>query len=224
MTWNSSYGLCLHIAARESTNIPLNLLAQLATYLKQATDTYQKITPGTSHTLIEDQLSEALELPHGYRWELPTTIANVVSPPQLNPQHVINPPRSAVTLQDTTDIATHRPLLPPVTPCILDKLCKVNTAVYWFLHTHHKGNVWHTRACNTNFFYPWTHPFKWFIHYSTHQCLVRGMEHFLAIMVDHNPAKASQLIAYQTIITSASRQYPLNAWLNLWHPIPYHSS
>jgi len=33
-------------------------------------------------------------------------------------------------------------------------------------------------------------------------------------MVDHNPAKASQLIAYQAIITSASRQYPLHAWLN----------
>ena len=33
-------------------------------------------------------------------------------------------------------------------------------------------------------------------------------------MVDHNPAKAPELIAYQAIITSASRQYPLHAWLN----------
>jgi len=33
-------------------------------------------------------------------------------------------------------------------------------------------------------------------------------------MVDHNPAKASQLIAYQAIITSPCRQYPLHAWLN----------
>ena len=33
-------------------------------------------------------------------------------------------------------------------------------------------------------------------------------------MVDHNPAKAPELIAYQAIITSASKQYPLHAWLN----------
>ena len=37
---------------------------------------------------------------------------------------------------------------------------------------------------------------------------------YLAIMVYHNPAKAPELIAYQAIITSASRQYPLHAWLN----------
>ena len=33
-------------------------------------------------------------------------------------------------------------------------------------------------------------------------------------MVDHNPAKAPELIVYQAIITSASRQYALHAWLN----------
>ena len=33
-------------------------------------------------------------------------------------------------------------------------------------------------------------------------------------MVDHNPSKASELIAYHAIITLASRQYPLHAWLN----------
>ena len=37
---------------------------------------------------------------------------------------------------------------------------------------------------------------------------------FMAIVVDHNPAKASELIAYQAIVTSSSRQYPLHAWLN----------
>jgi len=37
---------------------------------------------------------------------------------------------------------------------------------------------------------------------------------YLAIMVAHKPSKASELIAYQSIITSASRQYPIQAWLN----------
>jgi len=40
---------------------------------------------------------------------------------------VINPPRPAVTVQDAalpTDVATHKPSLPPVTPCILDKIHK----------------------------------------------------------------------------------------------------
>ena len=33
-------------------------------------------------------------------------------------------------------------------------------------------------------------------------------------MVYHNPAKSSELIAHQAIITSAGKQYPLHAWLN----------
>ena len=36
----------------------------------------------------------------------------------------------------------------------------------------------------------------------------------LAILIDHSPARAPQLVAYQRIITSASAQYPLAAWLN----------
>ena len=37
---------------------------------------------------------------------------------------------------------------------------------------------------------------------------------YLAILIDHSPAWAPQLVAYQRIITSASAQYPLAAWLN----------
>ena len=37
---------------------------------------------------------------------------------------------------------------------------------------------------------------------------------YLAILIDHSPARAPQLVAYQRIITSASAQYPLAAWLN----------
>jgi len=36
----------------------------------------------------------------------------------------------------------------------------------------------------------------------------------MAITVVHKPSKALQLIAYQSIIFSASAHYPLNAWLN----------
>ena len=37
---------------------------------------------------------------------------------------------------------------------------------------------------------------------------------YLAIWIDHAPACAPQLVAYQWIITSASNQYSLVAWLN----------
>ena len=37
---------------------------------------------------------------------------------------------------------------------------------------------------------------------------------FMAIAVAYEPSKALELIAYQSIITSASMQYPLYAWLN----------
>ena len=37
---------------------------------------------------------------------------------------------------------------------------------------------------------------------------------YLAILIDHAPAHAPQLVSYQRIITSAKNQYPLAAWLN----------
>ena len=37
---------------------------------------------------------------------------------------------------------------------------------------------------------------------------------YLAILIDHAPACAPQLVVYQRIITSASNQYSLAAWLN----------
>ena len=36
---------------------------------------------------------------------------------------------------------------------------------------------------------------------------------YLAVCVDHMPSRASSLVAYQRIITSASVQYPLESWL-----------
>jgi len=60
----------------------------------------------------------------------------------------------------------------------------------------------------------WIHFLQWPQTNYSFPALLEVWNIFLAIMVDHNPAKASQLIAYQAIITSASRQYPLHAWLN----------
>ena len=37
---------------------------------------------------------------------------------------------------------------------------------------------------------------------------------YLAILINHAPARAPQLVAYQRIIISASNHYPLAAWLN----------
>ena len=42
---------------------------------------------------------------------------------------------------------------------------------------------------------------------------------YLAILIDHAPARAPQLVAYQRIITSVSNQYPLVAWLN--YDVPF---
>ena len=37
---------------------------------------------------------------------------------------------------------------------------------------------------------------------------------YLAIVIDHAPSRASQLVVYQITITSENNQYPLTAWLN----------
>ena len=37
---------------------------------------------------------------------------------------------------------------------------------------------------------------------------------YLSIVIDYTPARAAELVAYQCIITSASIQYPIAAWLN----------
>ena len=36
----------------------------------------------------------------------------------------------------------------------------------------------------------------------------------MSIVIDHTPARAAEFVAYQRIITSASIQYPIAAWLN----------
>ena len=79
-----------------------------------------------------------LKLQNYLRRELPTTIANVVPPPQLYPKHVINSLHPAVSVQDTalqTNVAIHRPSLPPVILCILDKICKCEYIEFSTLNT-----------------------------------------------------------------------------------------
>jgi len=51
----------------------------------------------------------------------------------------------------------------------------------------------------------------------TRQAIALWMEAwniYLAILIDYSPARASQLVAYQGIITFANNHYPLAAWLN----------
>ena len=43
---------------------------------------------------------------------------------------------------------------------------------------------------------------------------MEGWNVYLAILIDHSPAQAPQLVPYQSIIISASAQYPLAAGLN----------
>ena len=89
---------------------------------------------------------------------LPTAIANVAPPPQLNPQPMINPPYPAVTVQDValpTNVANHKPSLPPVTPCILDKIRKGEYIDFDMLTTRAMF-----RTHNTNFFLPLNLPLQ----------------------------------------------------------------
>ena len=115
-----------HAAAINSTIIPANLLAQLATYLQRTPESNQvRATPAAGQA--SDQLSEASELQHCVRRELPAAIIDIPPPPQLSSQQVINPP---VTVQGTnftvspTATGIHRPSLPSVTPRILEKIPK----------------------------------------------------------------------------------------------------
>ena len=49
---------------------------------------------------------------------------------------------------------------------------------------------------------------------SSFQSWMEAWNIYLAIIVDHDPSRAPALIAYQRIITSASNNHPLSAWLN----------
>ena len=76
-----------HAAAINSAIIPANLLAQLATYLQQTPESHQvRATPAAGQA--SDQLSEASELQHCVRRELPAAITYIPPPPQPNSQHV----------------------------------------------------------------------------------------------------------------------------------------
>ena len=84
-----------HAAAINSTTIPANLLAQLATYLQRTPESHQvRATPAAGQA--SDQPSKASELQYCIKQELPA--ADIPPPPQLSSQHIINPP---VTVQGT---------------------------------------------------------------------------------------------------------------------------
>ena len=214
-----------HTTATIPTNIPASLLAQLATYLQPAPEAHQRrTTPGAGHAFTDDQLSDASELQHNARQELPAAITGVLPPPQVNPQYAINP---AVTVQGTNPIAppsvvvTHRSSLPPVTPRILEKIRKGEYIDFSTLTTKSMFGASEPTS-QTSFTLELTpsgdsfaiQPTGSHKRVTSFPAWLESWNIYLAIMVDHDPAKASELIAYQAIITSASRQYPLHAWLN----------
>ena len=212
-----------HAAAINSTTIPANLLAQLATYLQQTPESHQvRATPAAGQ--VSDQLSEASELQHCVRRELPAAITDIPPPPQLSSQHMINPP---VTVQGTnftvSPMATgiYRPSLPPVTPRILEKIRKGEYIDFSTLTTKamfgapeptsQTSFTLELAPSGDSFAIQPTSSHK---RITSFPAWLECWNIYLAIMVDHNPSKARELIAYQAIITSASRQYPLHAWLN----------
>ena len=212
-----------HAAAINSTTIPANLLAQLATYLQRTPESHQvRATPAAGQA--SDQLSEASELQHCVRRELPAAITDIPPPPQLSSQHMINP---TVTVQGAnftvspTATGIHRASLPPVTPRILEKIRKGEFIDFSALTTKAMFGAPEPTS-QTSFTLELTPSGDSFAIQptSSHKRIIsfpawlECWNIYLAIMVDHNPSKAPELIAYQAIITSASRQYPLHAWLN----------
>ena len=212
-----------HAAAINSTTIPANLLAQLATYLQRTPESHQvRATPAAGQA--SDQLSEASERQHCIRRELPAAITDIPPPPQLSSQHMINPP---VTVQGTnftvspTATGIHKPSLPPVTPRILEKIRKGECIDFSTLTTKAMFGA-PEPTLQTSFTLELTpsgdsfaiQPTSSHKRITSFPAWLECWNIYLAIRVDHNSSKASELIAYQAIITSASRQYPLHAWLN----------
>ena len=89
----------------DATNMPENLLAQLATYLRQVMET--RSDP------IDDQLSDSLEVQHNPRQDLSPAIVNVPLPPA--------PPTTTSNLQLHSPVTTHREA--PCHPFLL--VCRV---------------------------------------------------------------------------------------------------
>jgi len=218
-------------AATTSVNIPTNLLAQLQTYLEHATET-QQVTgtqqttetrqtniPGISR-IAEDQLSDASDLPRNNQ-DLPPVIANVAPPPQLNPQQQSHPPHPGIPTHHplSTESTANKTPLPPVPQHILDKIRKGEYVDFGRLTSKEMYGASEPQTSFTLEVNPSGDSFA-IQPTSSHKRItsfptwLESWNIFLAIMVNHNPSKASELIAYQAIITSASRQYPLHAWLN----------
>ena len=119
-------------------------------------------------------------------------------------------------------VVTHRSSLPPVTPRILEKIRKgeyINLAhspqsqclAHQSIRTSQASFTLELTPSGDSFAIQRTGSHK---RVTSFPAWLESWNIYLAIMVDHNPAKAPELIAYQAIITSASRQYPLHAWLN----------
>jgi len=167
---------------------------------------------------MEDHLSVASDLP-GNRQELPPAIATIPPP---SPWQTILPPHPAITVHGTYQSPTlppestsHRTPIPPVPSCTLDKIQKgeyidfstLTTKAMFGTPVPHTSCTLEVNPSGDSFAIQPTSSHK---RITSFPAWLEAWNTFLAIVVDHNPAKASELIAYQVIITSASRQYPLH--------------
>jgi len=194
----------LLVTTQRPPNLPENLLQQLTTYLQQIT---------LSRDAPDDQISVASDLQPTQQW-LPPPISNALPPP-ASIQGL--QPRAVYPVQPQAHQLTTTPLN-PVPPRILEK---ISSDVHIDFTTLTSKSMFGTpepappqsltlqprlliaiQPTNSNkritSFIDWLE--AWNI--------------FMAIKVVHKPSQALQLIAYQSIISSASAHYPLNAWLN----------
>jgi len=188
-------------------NLPENLLQQLTTYLQQ-------VTP--IRDAPDDQISVASDL-QPTQQRLPPPIANALPPPASiqGPQ-----PRVVYPVQPQAHQSTTTPL-PPVPPRILEK---ISSGAYIDFTTLTSKSMFGTpepappqsltlqlTPSGDSFAIQPTNSSKRITSFID---WLEAWNIFMAITVAHKPSQALQLIAYQSIISSASAHYPLNAWLN----------
>jgi len=205
-TWTST--------AQQPANLPVNLLQQLIVYFQQ---------PAQSQDAQDDRISVASDV-QPKQQQLPPPIANALQPPAttqpLQSTAVTTQPhqRTAVYPAQPQVHESTTPQLPPVPLQILEKIIsdayidfttltsklmfstpEPTTPQSLTLQLTPSGDSFAIQPTNSN--KRITSFIQW----------LEAWNNFMAITVAHKPSKALQLIANQSIISSASAHYPLNA-------------
>ena len=214
---------------------PQDVLCQLSNVLQQLTSTMQANAPlpyhtnsvhnATTSTPEADDLTDALS-EASIQQQLTHTPSSVTLPINRTLPGTVTATSNTRTLPGivtTTNVATRSDVsLPPVPPRIKEKIISgefvdlatlLPSAMFsgsTGAETSKSLTVQLTPLGNDLSVRPQPSSKK----ISSFASWMEAWNTYLAILINHSPVRAPQLVAYQRIITSASTQYPLAAWLN----------